>query len=98
LDRLPDLHRYVRGIEYRLDHLGGDTARDRRRMAEVRPVEREYADVVALHERVPDALREVAWMLEELRMREFAQPLGVHGTVSVKRIREAIARGGSDAR
>ncbi len=23
-DRLPDVHRYVRGIEYRLDHLAGD--------------------------------------------------------------------------
>src|SRR5690606_19316572 len=45
-DRLPDVHRYVRGIEYRIDHLAGDVERDRRRMAEVRPLEREYADYV----------------------------------------------------
>ena len=44
-DRLPDVHRYVRGIEYRLDHLAGDVARDRRRMDEVRPIERELAEV-----------------------------------------------------
>ncbi len=46
-DRLPDVHRYVRGIEYRLDHLGGDVARDQRRMAEVRPIERAVADAAA---------------------------------------------------
>jgi ATP-dependent helicase HrpA len=90
--RLPDVHRYVRGIEYRLDHLAGDVARDRRRMAEVQPVEREYAATVARFDRVPDELRDVAWMAEELRMATFAQPLGVEGTVSVKRIRREIAR------
>jgi ATP-dependent helicase HrpA len=91
LDRLPDLHRYVRGIEYRLDHLAGEVARDQRRMGEVRPVEREYAEAVARFERTPDELREVAWLLEELRMSQFAQSLGVSGPVSAKRIRRAIA-------
>jgi ATP-dependent helicase HrpA len=89
--RLPDVHRYVRGIEYRLDHLDGDIARDRRRMDDVHAVERDYAAAVSRFDRVPDALREVAWMLEELRMSTFAQPLGVEGTVSAKRIRREIA-------
>jgi ATP-dependent helicase HrpA len=89
--RLPDVHRYVRGIEYRLDHLDGDVARDRRRMEEVLPVEREYASAAARFDRVPDALRDVAWTIEELRMSTFAQPLGVEGTASVKRIRREIA-------
>jgi ATP-dependent helicase HrpA len=86
------VHRYVRGIEYRLDHLAGDVARDQRRMAEVRPVEREYAEAVAMYERAPDPLRTVAWSVEELRMSVFAQPLGVEGPVSVKRIRAEIER------
>lgn len=90
-DRLPDVHRYVRGIEYRLDHLGGDVARDRRRIDDVRPVEREYAALVAGLERVPEHVRDIAWMLEELRMSVFAQPLGVRGPVSAKRIRRALA-------
>jgi ATP-dependent helicase HrpA len=90
--RLPDVHRYVRGIEYRLDHLAGDVARDRRRMNEVVPVEREYASAVASFDRVPEDLREVAWMIEELRVSTFAQPLGVDGTTSAKRIRREIAR------
>jgi ATP-dependent helicase HrpA len=92
VDRLPDLHRYVRGIEYRLDHLAGDVARDQRRMAEVRPIEREYAAAVAAMDRVPDPVRDIAWLLEELRMSVFAQPEGVKGPVSTKRIRQELAR------
>jgi ATP-dependent helicase HrpA len=90
-DRLPDVHRYVRGIEYRLDHLAGDLVRDQRRMAEVRPIEREYAEAVAGLGRVSDPVRDVAWLLEELRMSTFAQPLGVQGPVSAKRIRRQLA-------
>ncbi len=89
-DRLPDLHRYVRGIEYRLDHLAGDVARDQRRMADVRPIERSYAEALSGPGVVGDAVRAVAWMIEELRMSAFAQPLGVDGPVSAKRIRRAF--------
>ena len=56
------------------------------------PVEREYAAAVARFDRVPDDLRDVAWMIEELRMSTFAQPLGVDGSASAKRIRREIAR------
>ena len=37
--RLPDVHRYVRGVEYRVERLNEDVARDLRRMAEVVPLE-----------------------------------------------------------
>ena len=87
LDRLPDIHRYVRGIEYRLDHLAGDVHRDQRRMAEVRPLEREYAEAVGRLDLVTDAVRDVGWLLEEFRLSQFAQPIGVEGSVSPKRIR-----------
>ena len=89
-DRLPDVHRYVRGIEYRLDHLAGDVARDRRRMAEVRPLERAFAAAAADPALGRHDLRDVAWLIEELRMSVFAQPLGVDGPVSAKRIRQAF--------
>jgi ATP-dependent helicase HrpA len=42
---------------------------------------------------VPAALREVPWLLEELRVSHFAQSLGTRGQVSAKRIRRII-RGG----
>ena len=59
---------------------------------QVLPVERDYSAAVARFDRVPDELRDVAWMIEELRMSTFAQPLGVEGTISAKRIRREIAR------
>jgi ATP-dependent helicase HrpA len=92
IDRLPDVHRYVRGIEYRLDHLAGDLARDQRRMAEVRPLERSFAEVAERCGRIDDGLRDIAWMLEELRVSVFAQPVGVRGSASPKRIRAALNR------
>ncbi len=92
LDRLPDVHRYVRGIEYRLDHLAGDVPRDQRRMAEVRPIERELADAIDRAGRVDDTLRDITWLVEELRISVFAQPVGVRGPVSPKRIRTALNR------
>jgi ATP-dependent helicase HrpA len=41
--RLPDVLRYVRAIEYRLERLAEDVPRDIRRMAEVVPLEQRYA-------------------------------------------------------
>jgi ATP-dependent helicase HrpA len=92
IDRLPDVERYVRGIAYRLDHLAGHAARDQARMGEARPLEVRYRSFV---DRLPpgEATTEVAemsWQLEELRLSLFAQPVGVHGPVSPKRISSAL--------
>jgi ATP-dependent helicase HrpA len=38
----------------------------------------------------PASLREVPWMLEELRVSHFAQSLGTRGQVSSKRIRRML--------
>ncbi len=88
--RLPAVHRYVKGIEYRLDRLAGDVARDKRRMTEVRPLERDYAAFVNATPVASNEVRELGWMLEELRMSVFAQPLGVVGRVGAQRIRRAF--------
>jgi ATP-dependent helicase HrpA len=40
---------------------------------------------------LPPALHEARWLLEELRMAQFAQALGVKGQVSAKRIRALLA-------
>jgi ATP-dependent helicase HrpA len=86
--RLPDVHRYVRAIEYRLDHLAGDVPRDLRRMAEVRPLERAYFDALALLPRVDSEVASIAWLIEEYRVSVFAQPIGYTGPVSPQRIRQ----------
>jgi ATP-dependent helicase HrpA len=59
-------------------------------MAEVRPIERVVAAAMDSPAVRGHDLRDIAWMIEELRMSVFAQPLGVDGPVSVKRIRQAF--------
>ncbi|MFE0024669.1 ATP-dependent RNA helicase HrpA [Amycolatopsis sp. NPDC059021] len=91
-DRLPHLVRYLRGIERRLDKLPTDPTRDLQRTADVAWITREYEDALATlppGESSP-ALREVRWMIEELRVSFFAQTLGTAHPVSLKRITRAI--------
>lgn len=92
--RLDDVERYLRGAVHRLDRVPDHRAADADRMKAVHELEH------AVQERraswppgrpFPPALFEVGWLLEELRMSHFAQPLGVRGQVSSKRIRRALA-------
>ena len=92
-ERIDDVRRYVDGIAYRLDRLADDVARDVRRMAEVVPLERRYDDYVRRLGRARPSAEavEVRWLLEELRMSVFAQPLGVGERVSARRVAERLA-------
>ncbi|MEJ7722039.1 MAG: DUF3418 domain-containing protein [Ilumatobacteraceae bacterium] len=91
--RLRDVARYVSAIELRLERLGDDIARDRRRMDEVVPLERAYAEYLRrVGRRAPREATTIGWQLEELRVAVFAQQLGVvGGKVSVTRIERALA-------
>ena len=97
IDRLDDIERYVRAIIYRLEHLAGAHDRDRRRMAEVLPLEQRYAGLVdtAGPGRLSAELVDVRWQLEELRVVTFAQPLMVkrpgQPSVSAKRIAAVLS-------
>ncbi len=92
-DRLADVLRYLRAVTFRLDKLGESVARDATRMATVHAVDRRYAEVL---EAVPpggpaDAeLSRIGWMIEELRVSLFAQPLGAAPGTSEKRILDAL--------
>jgi ATP-dependent helicase HrpA len=90
--RLPDVERYLRGAAQRLERLPTQIAADRDRMTAVHELEAAYADRVAAWRGRPQppALREVGWLLEELRISHFAQGLGTKGSVSGKRIRRAL--------
>ena len=97
VDRLDDLARYVAGIAHRLDHLAGGVDRDRRRMAEVAPLEARYAafvDSLPAGQATPE-LAALQWQLEELRVSLFAQPLGAKGPVSPKRVAAALSAVGA---
>ena len=93
--RLPQLTRYLRGIERRLDKLPENPARDAASMAVAQRVEQAYRRAVA---ELPPARRqdpdvtEVRWMLEELRVSLFAQTLGTLAPVSENRIVAALDR------
>jgi ATP-dependent helicase HrpA len=92
--RLPDLVRYLRGMEQRLDKLGANAARDRSGMAVVDMLTDEYRKklrAVPTGKYPSPQLLEVRWMLEELRISLFAQTLGTPYPVSEKRIRKALA-------
>jgi ATP-dependent helicase HrpA len=88
--RLDDVARYVRGIGYRLDRLADDVGRDLRRMAEVTPLEDDYATLVRGGATGP-TVAEFGWRLEELRVSVFAQPLGAKGSVSATKLRRQLA-------
>ncbi|MEJ7798603.1 MAG: ATP-dependent RNA helicase HrpA [Solirubrobacteraceae bacterium] len=94
-DRLADVARYLRGAERRLQRLPDAPAADRDRMRVLHELEhdlrhrREAGDVGS------PALREVGWMLQELRVSQFAQGLGVRGQISTKRVRRALELSGA---
>ena len=90
--RLPEIARYLRGIEYRLDRLGGHIERDRARMAEIQPLEERFRRLRRDGRGDVEAIDEFAWQLEELRMAVFAQQLGVVGAPSITRLTRALDR------
>ena len=92
--RLGDVERYLQGAARRLERLPDATAVDRDRMRARRTSSRRPTgarlDAWPRGRALPQALREVPWMIEELRVSQFAQGLGTRGPVSAKRIRRAL--------
>lgn len=86
--RLPDVLRYLRAVERRLDKLPQDPHRDRERMQRIQDVQREYRDAVG--GLPPERAASIRWMIEELRVSYFAQQLGTAHPVSEKRILRAM--------
>ncbi|GAA3440837.1 ATP-dependent RNA helicase HrpA [Planomonospora venezuelensis] len=91
--RLPDLLRYLKAAERRLEKLPDDPYRDEERMHRIHDIEDDYHDLV---EKLPPArrgdedVRKIRWMIEELRVSYFAQTLGTPYSISDKRIRKAM--------
>jgi ATP-dependent helicase HrpA len=91
--RLPHISRYLRAVAHRLGKAPGDVARDKARLAEITAVTREVHETLA---RLPAARREsyvaaeLPWMLQELRVNQFAQALGTPAPVSVQRIHRVL--------
>ncbi|MCW3814960.1 ATP-dependent RNA helicase HrpA [Micromonospora sp. DR5-3] len=91
--RLPDLLRYLTAIERRLDRLPGNPQRDKQQQDRIAVVQREYQDLLAAlppAKRQSAAVRQIRWMIEELRVNVFAQALGTPYPVSEQRIYRAM--------
>src|SRR4029078_1516859 len=90
---LPAIERSLQAAARRLERLPDNPARDLDRMRGVNDLEALYrrrVDEWPAGRPLPAGLREVPWMLEELRVSHFAQGLGTRGPVSAKRIRRVI--------
>jgi ATP-dependent helicase HrpA len=93
--KLPDLARYLRGMERRLSKLPESPARDALNMEVVQRAGQACRQAVAElppARRNDDDVREIRWMLQELRVSLFAQGLGTPSPVSETRIMAAIRR------
>jgi ATP-dependent helicase HrpA len=91
--RLPDLLRYIKGIERRMEKVAVDANRDRMYMLKVQQTEQAYQQLLgklAKGQPVPDEIQNVRWMIEELRISYFAQVLGTPYPVSDKRVLQTI--------
>ncbi|ASG07414.1 ATP-dependent RNA helicase HrpA [Vibrio anguillarum] len=91
--RLPDILRYMRAIERRMEKLPIDPNKDRLHMLKIEAVTNDYKALLNKIPRgaeVPENVKEIRWMIEELRVSLFAQQLGTPYPVSDKRIKNAI--------
>jgi ATP-dependent helicase HrpA len=85
---------YLAGIVHRVGKLAENPGRDRVWLTEVEQATSLFLDAggtLPLTAATPAKLVPVRWMLEELRLSLFAQHLGTVGSVSVARIRKALA-------
>lgn len=90
---LPHVQRYLKAIEHRLEKLPTNVQRDREFTERIREIEQEYADAVAQlppARRAADAVTQIPWMIQELRVSYFAQQMGTAYPISDVRIYRAI--------
>jgi ATP-dependent helicase HrpA len=93
LRRLPDLLRYLVAVDRRLQQMPTAAQRDTSRMDKVHEIQGEYAELLAAQrpgQPLPQAVKDIRWMIEELRVSYFAHALGTAHPVSDKRIFKAL--------
>ncbi len=92
LARLPV---YLKAAELRVQRLGGQLERDRSRRAEIQRLWNAYLQRRDRHRKqgIEDPeLERVRWMIEELRVSQFAQELKTAFPISAKRVEEQLAK------
>ncbi|MDY3126786.1 MAG: ATP-dependent RNA helicase HrpA, partial [Corynebacterium sp.] len=93
IQRLRHLPRYLQAMEIRLEEMNLDPEKDADRQAEV---EEAYAYLKNRLRMLPAGrektkeVKDITWMIEELRVSLFAQRLGTAHAVSLRRIQKAV--------
>ena len=83
----------MQAIEKRLEKLAIDPHRDRAQMLKVDSVQQawqQWFNKLPPARREDDDVKEIRWMIEELRVSYFAQQLGTPSLISDKRILQAM--------
>lgn len=91
--RLDDIARYLNAINRRLEKLPIDPNQDRLKMIEVEKAKSAYQELVNKQRKgqpISADIREVSWMLEELKVSLYAQNLKTPYPISVKRVLNRI--------
>lgn len=88
MEHLKEIPRYLQAALERIQRLQRDVVRDQMYLRTIEYCEDEYQKTLKSYhdDLVPDALYEVKWMIEELRVSYYAQHLGVIGPISDKRV------------
>ncbi len=76
-----------------MEKLPIDPNKDRLHMLKIEAVTKDYKELlnkIPKGQRVPESVKEIRWMVEELRVSYFAQQLGTPYPISDKRIKNAI--------
>ena len=92
-DWLKHYPRYMQGIAYRLEKVkSGAASRDNSASATIENLKQRWLQMIPEKEQNPDqqATSEFRWMLEELRISLFAQPLGTSVKVSPQRCEKLL--------
>lgn len=82
---LPEYHRYLQGIEKRLEKLSSAPDRDRMNRVQIEPLQDRLTDLPPHKQQLPE-VQKYRWLLEELRISLFAQEIGTKEKVSAKRL------------
>ncbi|MEV0648562.1 ATP-dependent RNA helicase HrpA [Phytomonospora sp. NPDC050363] len=93
LHMLAHLPRYLEAVDRRLDRIGQNPGRDRDLTEQLEYVEEAYAKLLAElppSRRSSVDVKNIRWMIEELRVSYFAQGLGTAYAISEQRIAKAI--------
>lgn len=93
VEKLADIKRYVTALEIRFDKLKIDATKDRLNQIELDKLYDLYdkqLEKIGKGMPIPTELRNIYWLIEELRVSLFAQQLGTKVPVSSKRIKQAI--------